>query len=105
MVAEQAGEGSRALLQIAKIGIRKGRTRMVASFATIDGNQAGGVAHARDGIEESGADPGEDGAVGGDSEGKGEHGHESEAGRLGEDAEGVTDIVNQRADFRVDRAG
>jgi hypothetical protein len=68
---------------------------MVAAFATINGDKVGGVAHAGNRIQQRGADPGKDGAVGGDSQGQREHSYESEAGRLREDAEGITDVVNR----------
>ena len=72
---------------------------MVAPFAAVDGDKVGGMKHARNGIEESGTDPSEDGAVRGDAESEREHGHKSETGRLREHAEGVAEVVNQGITF------
>lgn len=66
VVREQAGEGLGVVAKIGVVGVREGRRRVLVALAARDGDHATGGGGARNGVEERGADPAEDGAVGSD---------------------------------------
>ena len=68
---------------------------MLVALAARDGEHAGGLGCAGDGIEKGGANPAEDGAVGPDGEGEGEDGEEGESDVVEELTEGVTGFLEQ----------
>ncbi len=95
VITDQAGEGFGVVAQVDKVRIGERRGRMLAPLAALDCNHVPDVVRAGNRVEQGGADPTQDCAVGANSQGQREHRRERKARSAAQLAQRVPDICQQ----------
>ncbi len=95
VVGKEAGEALRMVTEIQVIKIRERGSGVLAPFSPHHRDQIAGVGDSRNGVEQSGVDPTEDGAVGANAERQRQYGDGGEAGILRQHAQAEFQVLEK----------